>query len=320
MRPTVLSVRIIVLSLLLTIFSFQSFSQSITSGNGKWEFGLGFGPMFFLGDLGGQKGVGKRFLKDLDFPLTKVSKNLYINYYPSEWLGFRVAANHGSLEGDDKQAPDKGGAEEDRRLRNLSFKTSVLEGYAAAEIYPTVFFEKYDDLLHKFRPYGIVGVGVMKFNPKAQLDGKWIALHPLHLEGQGWSQYPDRKTYSLIQPETLMGFGFKYYIKENMYVGIEILHRDLSTDYIDDVSTKYVNPIYFDTYLSPTDAANAKKLYYRGLYPGAISRPQDILTYQRGDPTQNDAYFSTILRFGWRLNGDNATARERRQLRCPVFY
>ena len=25
----------------------------------------------------------------------------------------------------------------------------------------------------------------------------------------------------------LMGFGFKYYLKENMYVGFEILHRKI---------------------------------------------------------------------------------------------
>lgn len=320
MRPNVLAIRIVVLSLALTIISPRSYSQSITTGDGKWEIGLGFGPMFFLGDLGGSAGIGKRFVKDLDFPLTKLSKNLYVNYYPAEWLGFRAALNHGSLEGDDAQAPNKGGAEVDRLERNLHFKTSVLEGYIAAEIYPTVFLEKYDGLQGKFRPYGIVGIGMMKFNPKAMLDGQWVALQPLRLEGQGMSEYPDRKPYKLIQKEIPMGFGFKYYIKENMYVGLEILHRQLFTDYIDDVSTGYVDPILFDSYLSAADAAKAKRLYYRGTYSGAVTRPQDIQTYQRGDPTENDAFFSTILRFGWRLNGDNESSRQRKQLRCPVFY
>ena len=222
MRLHVPTVRIIVLLLLLNIFSSRSYSQSITSGNGKWEVGLGFGPMFFLGDLGGTAGIGKRFIKDLNFPLTKLSKNLYANYYPAEWLGFRLALNQGVLEGDDAQAPNKGGAEVDRFERNLSFKTSILEGYLAAEIYPTVFFEQYDGLQGKFRPYGIVGIGVMKFNPKAELDGQWVALHPLRLEGQGMAEYPDRKQYSLTQLEIPMGFGIKYYIKENLYVGLEV--------------------------------------------------------------------------------------------------
>src|SRR5215813_3727465 len=155
MRTHIPFVRFIVLFLALSILSSRSNSQSITTNNGKWEFGLGFGPMFFLGDLGGTAGIGKPFVKDLDLPLTQVSKNLYVNYYATEWLGFRLAINHGELKGDDAQAPAKGGAEMDRLERNLSFKTSVLEGYAAAEIYPTVFLEKYDGLAHKLRPYVI---------------------------------------------------------------------------------------------------------------------------------------------------------------------
>jgi hypothetical protein len=318
MRSHVPSVRFIVLILSLNIFSSHSYSQSITTDNGKWEIGLGFGPMFFLGDLGGSAGVGKRFIKDLDFPLTKLSKNLYVNYYPAEWLGFRLALNYGTLEGNDAQAPNKGGAEVDRLERNLSFKTSVLEGYLAAEIYPTYFLENDEGLQGKFRPYGIVGIGVMKFNPKAELDGQWVALQPLRLEGQGMAEYPNSKPYKLIQMEVPMGFGFKYYLKENMYVGLEILHRQTFCDHIDDVSTGYIDPNLFNKYLSAADAAKAKRLYYRGTYAGAVSRPDEIQTYQRGDPTQNDAYFSTILRFGWRLNNENS--RQKRQLRCPTFF
>jgi len=319
MRLHVPSVRIVVLFLTLTTFSARSYSQSVMTGDGKWEIGLGFGPMFFLGDLGGTAGIGKPFVKDIDFPLTKLSKNLYVNYYPAEWLGFRAALNHGTLEGDDAEAPNKGGAEVDRLERNLHFKTSVLEGYVAAEIYPTVFLEKYDGLQGKFRPYGLIGIGMMKYKPKAMLDGQWVELQPLRLEGQGMAEYPNSKPYKLMQKEIPMGFGFKYYIKENMYVGVEVLHRQLFTDYIDDVSTGYIDPILFDSYLSAADAAKAKRLYYRGTYQDAVTRPQNIQTYQRGDPTENDAFFSTILRFGWRL-GDNESNRQRKQLRCPVFY
>jgi hypothetical protein len=290
------------------------------TGDGRWEIGFGFGPMFFLGDLGGTAGIGRPFVKDVDFPLTTISKNLYASYYPAEWLGFRLALNHGRLQGDDAETPNKGGAEVDRLERNLHFRTSVLEGYLAAEIYPTYFFEKYEGLKGKFRPYGIIGVGVMKYNPKAMLDGQWVALKPLRLEGQGMAEYPDRKEYSLIQKEIPMGFGFKYFLKENMYVGLEVLHRQLFTDYIDDVSTGYIDPVYFNTYLPAADAAKARSLYYRGTYASAQSRPDLIQTFQRGDPTENDAFFSTIIRFGWRLNGNDPASRARRQMRCPVFY
>jgi hypothetical protein len=321
MRNKIVSaVPVLALMISLNLFSARAFSQSITTGDGKVELGLGFGPMFFLGDLGGAAGIGTNFLRDLDFPVTKFSKMIYANYYPAEWIGFRLALNHGALAGDDAQAPNKGGAEEDRLHRNLSFKTSVLEGYFAAEIYPTVFFERYDGLAKKFRPYGLIGFGVMKFNPKAKLDGQWVALKPLRLEGQGMNEYPNSKEYSLVQQEVPMGFGFKYYLKENMYVGLEVLHRQLFTDYIDDVSTGYVDPAVFSNYLSPADATKARRLYYRGTYSNATSNPGLIQTFQRGDPKDNDAFFSTILRFGWRLNGDDPNSRARRQMRCPVFF
>jgi hypothetical protein len=293
--------------------------------DGRFEVGLGIGPSFFLGDLGGSKGIGKTFVKDVDFPLTKLMKGLYINVYPAEWLGFRLAANIGYLEGDDAQAPNKGGAERFRLYRNLKFKSTLSEAYAAIEIYPTVFFEEYDGLAHKLRPYGIIGAGFFHFNPKGQYiepngNKKWVELKPLRLEGQGMAEYPTRKEYALTQLMIPMGGGFKYYVNDNMYVGFEILHRKTFTDYIDDVSTKYIDPRHFDTYLSPEQAAWARQLAYReNLYNPAVSRR--FINTQRGDPTENDAYFSGILRMGWRINGANSpNGRAKRQLKCPVYY
>jgi len=319
MRTYVHAVRMIVLFLSLAMFSPRSNAQSIITGDGQYEIGLGFGPMFFLGDLGGTAGVGRPFVKDVDFPMTKLSKNLYVSYYPSEVIGFRFALNHGVLEGSDAEAPNKGGAEVDRLQRNLSFRTSVLEAYIAAEIYPTVFFERYEGLEKKLRPYGIIGFGMMKYNPKAlDVDGQWVELKPLRLEGQGMAEYPSRKEYKLIQKEIPMGVGVKYYFRENMYIGMEVLHRKLFTDYIDDVSTGYIDPTLFSNYLTPENATRARRLYYRGTYNiDPVTRPETIQSFQRGDPTENDAFFSTILRFGIRLNANSPSTR---QMRCPVFY
>lgn len=316
MRNNLLSaVRLLVLITSLNLFSFSSNSQSITTGNGKFEVGLGFGPMFFLGDLGGSAGIGRDFLKDVDFPLTKFSKMIYANYYPAEWLGFRLALSQGVLQGSDAEAPNKGGAEISRIARNLSFKSSVLEAYIAAEIYPSVFFELFDGLQGKLRPYGLIGVGAYKFNPKTQLNGQWVELQPLRLEGQGL--LPGKSEYKLTQAEIPMGLGFKYFIRENIYVGMELLHRKLFTDYVDDVSTTYPDPIIFNA-LPAEDAAKARQLYYRGNELPAARLTPDV-NEQRGDPSDNDAFFSTILRFGWRL-GNSSNNSARKQMRCPVFF
>lgn len=325
MRTSVPTLRLTVLIFILTFLSFNSFSQSLSTANGKLEFGLGIGPMFFLGDLGGSYGIGKDFVKDVDFPLTKISKGIYLNIYPTEWLGIRLAGNLGHLQGDDAQAPDKGGAERYRLKRNLKFETKLSEAYAALELYPTVFFEQYDGLAHKLRPYFVGGVGIFHFNPKGEYlepggGSRMVALKPLHLEGQGFAEYPDRKEYSLTQKEVLVGGGVKFYLTESMYVGFEILHRKTFTDYIDDVSTTYINPALFNTYLSPGDAAVARQLMFReNIYNPSVSRV--YTNEQRGDPKDNDAFFSSILRMGWRLNGANSpTGRAKRQLKCPVFY
>ena len=307
MRTSVPLVRLSVLVFSFIFFSFKSFSQSVAVADGKIELGLNIGPSFFLGDLGGTRGKGKTFVKDVNFPLTKLMKGLYVNFYPAEWLGFRLAANIGRLEGYDSVIDNKGSAERFREQRNLGFRSSLTEAYFAMEIYPTVFLEQFDGLQFKFRPYGVAGLGLYHFNPKAQYiapngDKTWVELKPLHLEGQGFPEYPDRKEYQLTQMAIVMGGGFKYYIKENMYVGFEIVHRKTFTDYIDDVSTQYINPALFDLHLSPQQAVYAKQLEYREkLLNPSISRP--YISTQRGDPTQNDAYFSGMIRLGWRING-----------------
>lgn len=322
MRTTVPGVRTLVLIILLSVSSLRSFSQSITTGNGKFEIGIGLGPLFFLGDLGGNYGEGTTFVKDVNLPLTKLAKGAYVSFHPTEWLGFRFAINQGKLEGYDSIIVDKGGSENARKIRNLQFRSNLLEAYIGAEFYPTVFFEQYDGLQGKFRPYGIIGVGVFKFNPQGEYIAPngtraWVDLQPLRLEGQGMSEYPDRPEYKLTQLEIPMGVGFKYYIFENMYVGAEVLHRKTFTDYVDDVSKDYIDPILFDKYLTPAQATMAKQLYNRqNLLPGA-SQTRPAVGEQRGDPKDNDAFFSTILRFGWRLNQEGPGLR---QMRCPSFY
>lgn len=327
MRRTVPGVRTLLLICVFLSSFFFSRAQSVMLGNGKVEVGLGIGPLFFLGDLGGHRGYGTTFLKDLNFPTTNISKGLFVNIYPAEWLGFRLAVNQGRLEGYDSLIKEKGGAEIYRKERNLQFKSPMLEAYGGLEFYPTVFFEQYEGLQGKFRPYGLIGIGAFKFKPQGRFYGangraQWVELQPLRLEGQGMEEYPERKEYSLTAMEIPMGFGFKYYIKENMYIGLEVLHRKTFTDYVDDVSTTYIDMSLFDRYLTPEQAVMARQLHFReNSFVLNRAPDRDINNEQRGDPTENDAFFSTLLRFGWRLNDSNSpNSRAARQMRCPTFY
>ncbi|WP_132055920.1 hypothetical protein [Pseudocnuella soli] len=327
MKTIVPGVRAWALFVAFSLFSLFAKSQSISTGNGKFEVGIGLGPMFFLGDLGGNYGKGKTFLKDVNLPLTKLSKGLFANFYPTEWIGVRVAVNHSNVEGYDSVIRSKGSHEESRKLRNLQFKSSIFEAYTALEIYPTVFLEQYDELNGKLRPYGLIGIGMFRFNPKGEYIAPngtrtWVDLQPLRLEGQGMMEYPDRKPYKLTQMHVPIGFGAKYYFGGNKYIGMEILHRTTFTDYIDDVSTNYIDANLFRNYLTPAQATMARQMHFRENLTSAATRGSTpSLNEQRGNPKQNDAFFSSTVRFGWRLADPNSPAsRASRMMRCPTFY
>jgi opacity protein-like surface antigen len=296
-------------------------------GNGsiKTEIGLNFGPTFFLGDLGGHRGKGTTFIKDLNLPVTKMFKGAFISFYPSEWLGFRIAAQYTYLEGRDNLITTKGEDELYRKQRNLDFKSNMFEAYAAVEIFPFMLMNRYDEEYDpRLRPYCFIGVGMFSFNPKGSITDAngnvtWHDLQPLHTEGQGFSEYPSRKPYSLNQLNIPLGGGLKYLVSERVNLGLELLYRKTFTDYIDDLSTDYIDPNLFDKYLSPARAVVAKQIHdkaFTSLIPGS---PRFVPGVQRGNPKNMDAYFSFVLKCGVRLGGSPGRG-SRNQLRCPSRF
>jgi Domain of unknown function (DUF6089) len=228
----------------------------------KYEIGLNVGPSNFLGDLGGTQGRGQTFLKDNNWEMTRLVKGLTFTILPNEVVNFRFAMNFGRLEGADSVIDGKGGLEEARYYRNQHFRSKLFEAYAAAEVYPLVFLEDDpDDLMFKFRPYALIGVGVFRFNPEGQYinpngEAQWVNLKPLRTEGQGMPNHPDRKEYSLTQVNVPYGIGLKYFFNDRFNLSVEIVNRITFTDYIDDVSTTYIAPQDFYNYFGNTPEAD----------------------------------------------------------------
>jgi hypothetical protein len=320
---------------LIPLFTFCLFStthaQHFIIGNGKvkTEIGLNFGPTFFLGDLGGHRGKGTTFIKDVNLPLTKLMKGAFISFYPSEWLGFRVAAQYTYVEGKDEIIKTTGEDELYRKQRNLNFKSNMFEAYAAIEIYPSMLLNRYNEEYEpKIRPYGFIGVGMFTFNPKGSItdqNGKttWYDLHPLHTEGQGFSEYKSRKQYALTQLNIPLGGGIKYIASERVNLAIELLYRKTFTDYIDDLSTDYIDPNLFDKYLTPARAVVAKQIFDKAFTSYVPGSPRFVPGYQRGNPVNNDAYFSFVLKLGVRVGGTYAGSFRRHtsnQSRCPSRF
>ncbi|MBY0535979.1 MAG: outer membrane beta-barrel protein [Chitinophagaceae bacterium] len=311
-----------VAGILLVIFNaLPSQSQNLFEKVSNWEGGFTIGPSNFLGDLGGNYGRGTTFLKDNNLQMTKLMIGGFLSYQPSEWINFRLSLNAGTLEGDDAIIKGKGGLEEARKIRNSNFKSRLLEGFIAMEIYPTVFFE-YEpiDVFHKLRPYGLIGVGAFHFNPKGydNFSGTWVDLKPLHTEGQGFPEYPDRKEYKLTQLNIPMGIGIKYFVSDKTSLSLEIIHRKTFTDYIDDVSTNYINPSLFYTYLPTEQARLAERMANKTDINNVGSTtfgPGD----KRGTPTNNDAYYSIGFKIGIRLGTDDSR-RYTGDVRCPIRF
>ena len=331
MRTFVHSVRtyVFICALLLTT---SSFSQSILFG-GRNEIGLALGPSFFLGDVGGNKGKDLSSdraggLKHLNLPMTKLAKGGFIAVYPKDWLGLRLGINHTVLEGDDAVIPDAGGDEWFRKKRNLSFRTSALEGHLLAEIYPLSFLQNTEPGVG-LHPYLIAGFGATKVNPKTlNSRNQWVELRPLMLEGHGMAEFPDRKKYGSIVPSLNAGAGFKFYFGRNKFAGLEVVYRSskgAGGDMIDGVSTTYIDPFLFQNYLTPAQTAQAIELFFREdelkSTPGRPTRLLPQVGEQRGDPNEKDSWFTSIIRFGWVLPDPNSPeGRQARQMRCPTFY
>lgn len=276
----------------------------------NFELGGSVGLMNCLTDIGGNKGIGKQFVKDINLGKTHPAGSIYLcaNYRYAFTL--RAEATFGMVSASDAVLQKVKSTVYGRYERNLSFRSTISEFMIAAEIHPLFIFNKYDDEhdreLPMFSPYLLAGVGFFSFNPQTQLNGKWIDLQPLSTEGQGFSKYPDRKPYKLNQVNIPVGIGVRYELGSAFNLRAELVYRILSTDYLDDVSTTYIDPLQFQNYLTGTKLDNALHLYDRQyeLDPTHITQEGD----QRGNPQHNDSYFSFNIKIGY-LIGREAVKR-----------
>jgi opacity protein-like surface antigen len=283
----------------------------------KAELGVTIAPSNFLGDLGGNYGKGTAFLKDNNFSQTRMFYGVHFSSYPMDWLGVRLALNYGTVSGDDATIKGKGGYEEARKVRNLSFKSSIVETFLAAEIYPTVFLEMDpSDLYHKIRPYAVGGVGLFHFNPKSKdpATGNYVSLKGLSTEGQGFPEYADRKEYSLTQVMLPLGAGIKYFINDNVSLSLEVIMRKTFTDYIDDVSNTYIDPALFDKNFGV--GSYQSQLAYRMADKRATNLGNSRGGDKRGTPTNNDSYYTAGFKLSFTLGNSNPYSNS---MRCPTI-
>lgn len=189
------------------------------------EIGLQLGTAVFLGDLGGQTGIGRPFLRDTDLKAFQPTVGVFGRWNIGAYFALRVDLNYAMLKGNDSWAgkgnysvtelpytgriipmdpqsgeqfkpgtscpscvmvPEVDGAWF-RWYRNLDFRSRVFEASISGEIIPYNFElgGGYQDY-SVISPYGFIGIGIFNFKPQGTgPNGNWIDLKPLSTEGQG---------------------------------------------------------------------------------------------------------------------------------------
>jgi len=274
-----------------------------------------FGPSNYLGDLGGNSGKGHKFIRDNNFKQKTFMYGVSLSRIWKEAIGYRLSYVNGNIAGSDQDAEykNKEDAAYNRFKRNLDFKSKIVEGSLLVEMYPFKFIPSRCKLHQwNFQPYLLFGIGIFSFNPQGSYyddiveDNVWVDLPPLHTEGQGFAEYESRKTYALTQTNLPYGIGFVYPLGIKTSLAFEFVGRKLHTDYLDDVSTTYIDASLFDTYLNTEDAQLAKMVYNKS----NLIDPDNPFTtnQQRGNPSNNDFYYSFNVKFSIQINKAKSTA------------
>jgi hypothetical protein len=245
------------------------------------------GELFFVG------GNSKHY----DMSNAKAAAGIGLEYELIRKVSLRTTLMIGKLGADDKTSKND-------IARNLNFKTSIYDLMLAAQ------YHILDPDRFVIAPYVFSGVAFFHFNPYTSDSlGQKVYLKPLSTEGQGFVE--GREPYKLYQFAIPFGAGIKFSFGENFRIAAEVSVRKTFTDYIDDVSTTYVDR----NLLLQNRGQQAVDLAYRGdeikggpEYPAA--------GVGRGIPEFKDRYYFSTITASFRL-GAISEKFGRSNLKCP---
>ena len=218
----------------------------------------------------------------------------------------RTEFNYGKVHGSDQVSVKT-------RSRNLDFTSKISE---AAIQFEYILFDLYE---YKLSPYVFAGIGTFKFSPYTfDSKGNMIMLAEQSTEGQGF--YKDRKDYNLQKLCIPFGGGLQWALSDRQRLAFEIGLRKTNTDYLDDVSTTYID----QNILSQKKGGTASAIAYRGdELPGGKPYPADGSV--RGNPKNKDWYMFSGISYRFSLQPKfrqrTYTYKSRRsKTSCPVLY
>jgi len=259
----------------------------------RYELIIGVGGTNILGELGGANRIGTNTVRDLEISMTRPLIHLGLRYKFYEKIAGKVGLTLGYLKGSDNTTE-----EISRNYRNITVRTQIVElalqgeySFIKEKVGHRYNLRKVKGLrAFSTNTYIFAGIAGFYFNPQGKYQGDWYNLQPLGTEGQG--VYGTREKYSRVQLSIPVGVGMKYSLDRKWSVGLEYGVRYTFTDYLDDVSTTYIDQSYFNN--------NPVAAYFAD--PSDKSEPNKTAAgQQRGDAMDNDAYMFMVITFTYKL-------------------
>ncbi|WP_066401655.1 DUF6089 family protein [Flavisolibacter tropicus] len=285
--------------LFLSFISHQLIAQDVDKG---WHVGLLGGLVNYQGDLQPNS---------FSFERSQFLSQAWIRKNLNNRIAVKTGIGIGLITAADKYNRDY------LQVRNLSFQTNIKEAFLNLEL------AILDIQRSRWTPYGYGGIAAFHFDPYAyDQTGNKIYLKPLSTEGQGISDFPDRKPYKLTQMALGFGGGVHFLVGEGLTVSLETGQRKTFTDYLDDVSDSYVDK---DKLLAAR-GTKAVELAFRGDELNS-NIPYPAHGEQRGTPKEMDWYYYIGLSVEVNLSKTNYLLssifngrKENNYTRCPSVF
>lgn len=279
--------------LLILLFSSATF---FGYGQYLWDFGVKAGASNYLGEMGGNADTRKDFIADIKMSKTQFTCGGFARYKLTPVVSVKAGLNWVRIAGADYLSTNRG-----RAGRNLSFRNDIYELQLTGQF----FFVDVPDLGHTyryrndFRMYAFAGIAAYYHNPKTYYNNTWTALQPLKTEGV---------SYKKIGAAVPVGLGLYFTIDKKHRLGFEFDWRTTFTDYLDDVSTVYVDPA---TLSSAEAIALANRRDELGDNPDVANRDNYQPGDKRGDPSHNDSYMTATLNYSYIIRGKSSFYRSK---------
>jgi hypothetical protein len=305
----------------------QFSGKQLAFSNAKQYITLGasINALNYFGDIAPKSNIGST-----DISFTRPGLGISSSVRIGSSISVRAAFMYGQLSSSDYEVSDPGDPDAIYRYaRNLQFRNNVKD-LSIVGVYD--FFSNPYTVIQRlnFTPYVFAGISVFHHNPQALVPseailspgdtlnpveaGEWVDLKPLRTEG---------KDYSNFQISVPLGLGVRFRISQVLDIEAEMSYRHLFFDYIDDVSTNYVDKgtldsdlarVLSDRSLERTDVLSGNERYNalvesefintnrEATYEGADGRTYTTLAGyghpgdKRGDPGDNDIFIVTTIR------------------------